>query len=83
MYDEQNPAIYNSFHILHYPTQPSGEQVICFIWLLSFAVKHEDDNTKFKSKFQEMSEFDSCAQNTMLTQGIQKVSVKDADPGHT
>lgn len=39
-------------------------------------------NTKFKSKFQEMSEFDSYAQNTMLTHEIQKVSVKDADPGH-
>lgn len=48
--------------------QPSGEQVICLMWVLSFAVEHEKDNTKFKSKFQEMSEFDSCAQNTMLTQ---------------
>lgn len=25
----------------------------------------------------------TCAQNTMLTQGIQKVSVKDTDSGHT
>lgn len=63
--------------------QPSGEQVICFMWLLSFAVEHEEDNTESKSKFQEMSGFDSCAQNTMLTHGIQKVSVKDTDSDHT
>lgn len=63
--------------------QPPGEQVTCFMWLLSFAVEHEEDNTKSKSEFQEMSEFDSYAQNTMLTQGIQKVSVKDTDSGHT
>lgn len=62
--------------------QPSGEQVICFIWLLSFAVEQEEDNTESKSQFQEMSVFDSYAQNTMLTRGIQKVSVKDTDSGH-
>lgn len=63
--------------------QPFGEQVICFMWPLSFAVEHEEDNTKFKSKFEEMPGFNSCAQDTMLTQGIHKVSVKDTDPGHT